>query len=422
MAQASKQTTNVGGSSKIQEKMSDIDVQKLLEEKISMGKVLHEQIHHLFAHVNGIDKLNRRIATEIKSLLKLRDSGKPLQKTHVMSSNLHYLSAVVGILQHCGTPSAVLQTFSLPQGSVFASHSRSLEIDVISEDGLVWYKGIARNPKALHQISQGEGGFKQRSIIEQARCYVRCANHHQRHFCPPKVVFHFTSGVGQTLAKKLENLGIVVEGERYDFHSENQSDSSECEDENLSSDGLGEKNPSESDQPSSSDCLFLDITAMIAYVSALTNGGANFRFPRPIYNQQAEWERSCPAKPQLEQLFNGKRLFSCVSAVKDFRELVQKMGGPSEKQRTSLLLEKITVVPDEPSQRIVALPVSASMKARARTIFGTADLLKMVCVTANTGFVRSARGQGFEFSVLTHAPRVLTEGQEALAAPLYVTT
>ena len=40
----------------------------------------------------------------------------------------------------------------------------------------------------------------------------------------------------------------------------------------------------------------LDITAMIAYVSAMTNGRNWFIFKEKILSEQAEWERQRPVK------------------------------------------------------------------------------------------------------------------------------
>nr|CAG4652142.1 EOG090X0CWG [Triops cancriformis] len=398
--------------------MCDSDVHKLLEEKVLMGEKLLEQLSHDFSQVKGKDKLERKILTEIKALRKLQMGNKPIQKAHIMTTNLHYLSAVVQVLQKCTAPCAVLRTFPIDNSTESGGRAKRLEIDVLDEDGLLWYKAVARHPKALQQISKGEGGFKQRSILEQAKLYLLCAHHNETHFRIPKVIFHFTAGIGQTLARKLESLGVIVEGEMKDFEMESYSESSESDSEESVA-GEGQMSSlGTTEQPPATNSVFLDITAMIAYVSSLTNGGANFRFPRPIYNQQAEWERSCPTKPQLDELFSGKQLFSCQTAVDDFSALVQQIGGPSEKQRAAMLLEKLTTVPDNPSPRMAALPVSSSIKSRARTIFGTADNLKMPCVTANTGFARSASGQGCCLSVLLHAPRVLTEQQQDLAEPL----
>lgn len=143
----------------------------------------------------------------------------------------------------------------------------------------------------------------------------------------------------------------------------------------------------------SSSRLFLDITCMVAYVSSMTNGGANFRFPKAIYNQQAEWERTDPAKPKLDLLFRDKELVTSRQAFNDFKQLVDRMGGPGEKKRTQELVERLHVVEDAPFGRVAKLQLTSNVKPRSRLIFSTADQLGIVIVTANTGFVRSAASQ-----------------------------
>ena len=143
--------------------------------------------------------------------------------------------------------------------------------------------------------------------------------------------------------------------------------------------------------------LFLDITCMVAYVSSMTNGGANYRFPKTIYNQQAEWERQSPAKPKLDVLFQDKELVTCREALFDFQTLVERMGGPGEKERTCDLIRRLHIVEDSPCGRVSKLQLTSNVKPRSRLIFSTAHHLGIVIVTANTGFVRSAASQVFYF-------------------------
>ena len=143
--------------------------------------------------------------------------------------------------------------------------------------------------------------------------------------------------------------------------------------------------------------LFLDITCMVAYVSSMTNGGANYRFPKTIYNQQAEWERQSPAKPKLDALFQDKELVTCREALFDFQTLVERMGGPGEKERTCDLIRRLHIVEDSPCGRVSKLQLTSNVKPRSRLIFSTAHHLGIVIVTANTGFVRSAASQVFYF-------------------------
>ena len=134
--------------------------------------------------------------------------------------------------------------------------------------------------------------------------------------------------------------------------------------------------------------LNLDITAMIAYVSALTNGGNNFTFREPVLCQQAAWERERPVKALLDSVFSGKQLLCCRSAMEDFKTILATLGGEGERARADQLVARVTVVDDQESFRSSQLEHSGKINDRSRTIFGTGDVLKVVTVTANTGFIR----------------------------------
>jgi hypothetical protein len=58
---------------------------------------------------------------------------------------------------------------------------------------------------------------------------------------------------------------------------------------------------------------------------------------------------------------------------------------------------------------------SGKIKQRSRAIFGTGDRRRVLTVTANAGFVRSARGQGVDLAVYLHESRALTEDKMRLA-------
>lgn len=132
----------------------------------------------------------------------------------------------------------------------------------------------------------------------------------------PEIRFQFHGGITEKLKNKLEQTGVHVEGEikllrHKDIESDADSDDDE-EDCDVSDQSQEEESVSSSDcenvtslkgapskSLSHSGTLNLDITAMIAYVSALTNGFANYIFKEPILSQQAEWERLRPGKLQL---------------------------------------------------------------------------------------------------------------------------
>ena len=157
------------------------------------------------------------------------------------------------------------------------------------------------------------------------------------------------------------------------------------------------------------DTLNLDITAMVAYVSALTNGHTQYQFLESLMNQQAEWERIKPAKPMLDAMFKDKYLITCQSAMNDFQAILSTLGGPGEKTRAAKLLERVKVVPDQISDKVKNLKCGGKVRERSKVIFGTGDALKVVTVSANTGFVRAAHSQNIDLAVISHEPRALTE-------------
>ncbi|XP_057377328.1 UPF0415 protein C7orf25 homolog [Daphnia carinata] len=404
---------------------SDIeDLKNLVLCKVQEGENLLQQMHCHFANVEGSKKLERRIRSEIKFLQRLLDVKMEVKKEHMLSSNLGSLAAVVDILHKCESPTAIFKPFSLKNGS-----SNRIEVDVVSEGGTVWHKAIARKAEALEDISKGRSSCGQKSVIDQASAYIKCARLHPHLFNPPQVVFHFFNSISSSIVAKLKKRGVEVEGEirpiMENSFSESDTSSSDSDDDSEGYEeynemyrGLSTSPDTNLDNAKQSDKLFLDITCMVAYVSSMTNGGANYIFPRAIYNQQAEWERSSPAKPKLDALFEDKHLVTCREALTDFQTLVERMGGTGEKQRMRELIARLDIVEDTPCGRVGQLQLTSNVKPRSRLIFSTADQLGIVIVTANTGFVRSAASQGIEIAHFVHEPRVLTEQQEPFSIPL----
>ncbi len=417
---------------------SDVCLEGLLRSKLSEGEgLMRELSEEPLRSVDGVAKLEKKIRQEVKFLQKFLAQEKhrlKLKREHLQCSNLQHLSAVVGALRACDRPQGVLQSFSWGEEQV-----RKVTVDVVSEGGLVWTKVIARNPKALDLNSCGGNQFGQRSIMDQVRDFLSCARSNTRMFRAPRVVFVFHNGVSEALARRLEAKGLVVRGEVIStsnphmmLDEDNSSDDS-SEDEDLAPYDQEGDNRLESSSPfAATDCqdqqqqhnqqeldpstLNLDITAMIAYVSALTNGCSDHDFREPILSEQASWERARPAKPELDALFAGKRLVCCESAMRDFRAILGTLGGQGERLRAEELRKRVDVVPDRVSPRLAHLDLSGKIKERSRAIFGTGDCMRVVTVTANSGFVRAARGQGMELAVALHESRALTEDKMMAAS------
>lgn len=140
--------------------------------------------------------------------------------------------------------------------------------------------------------------------------------------------------------------------------------------------------------------LNLDVSALLAYVTNMTNGYDHFVYREPLLTQQAEMERKNPVKPILEKLFQDKDLIVCRTAYQNFMNIIDVIGGTKETLRAKELLSRVQIVDDVPTGRIMErLSLGGKIKDRSRLIFATGENLKSITVSANEGFVRAARMQ-----------------------------
>ncbi|XP_020623959.1 UPF0415 protein C7orf25 homolog isoform X2 [Orbicella faveolata] len=282
-------------------------------------------------------------------------------------------------------------------------------VDIVANHGLCWIKVTARNASALHRIWQGQGNFGDKHIVHQVKELLEASQQHPVNYSIPLVVLSCFNGITESLAKTLGTSGICVKGKLLP---------------DPGSEALTHvHSPITPDRTTGNvqecKCINLDITTMVAYVSALTNGGCGFIFKEAVLTKQAKQERLNPVLPMLETFFKGKELFACQSAVRDFSGILKTVGGEKEQERARALLERVTIVEDNPSVRSTNMKISASIKERSKIIFGTGDSLKAITTTANVAFTRAAASQGVEFSVFIHESRALTESKESRASLAY---
>ncbi|CAG9829136.1 unnamed protein product [Diabrotica balteata] len=401
----------------------DYALKDLATKKIIFGEELIKSIEN-FKHIEGSQKLSRKISQELKFLRKANKNNS-LKKEHLQCSNLTHFSALIDTLKTVERCQSV--------NKVFVLDDRKITVDIISDGGLTWTKVIARNPKSVSQICMGNASYGVRSIIDQAEEYIRCAKQYPCLFQFPKIIFVFTNGIGSHIAAKLESRGIIVQGERVsDFPLDSDSDS-DVEEEYPNISDLSTKDIANINK------INLDVSAMLAYCSSVTNGSAElYDFNVPVLKQQAEWERLRPQKPILDDFFKGKKLYCCQTAKDNFVNIVETVGGPTEKVRAEELLQRLIVLGDDADYSSTddgeefrdifgevqysdenILKVGGKIKERSLTVFTFGDRIKAVTVTANDGFVRAARQQGINFVVFIHESRALTEQKEkAKAIPI----
>ncbi|XP_075971429.1 UPF0415 protein C7orf25 homolog [Anticarsia gemmatalis] len=398
--------------------MASEELMSMLNDKVNLGEELVVKLESV-DEIDGVMKLQRKIRQEIEFLKKLQKSKK-VKVEQLSCSNLRHLGAMVDCALRPGVTS-VCKIFHI-------NDSSKLVIDIISEQGRVWTKVIARNPKSLSALSAGKASYGARSILDQAEDYLECAKLYPCMYQPPKVIFEFMSGIEENLANKLKAVGVIVKGEIL-------PDSNICDEDDVSwgSDAsedecLPDENGQETSLKEMSQCLDehpeintlnLDVTAMMAYVSNMTNGHCNFVFKQEVLTQQCAWEAERPVKPILERLFEGKSLVCCETAWNDFEKIVNTLGGLMEVKRTSDLKQLIRVYPDdfggEDDYPRKNLKVRGHVRLRSKIIFNFGHRIKALTVSANEGFLRAAMQQGITYAAFIHESRALTEGKEPTA-------
>lgn len=396
-----------------------------MEEKIQAGRAMIDRLK-LLEKLDGAEKLVRKIQQEIRFLEKVQ-STRNVKKEHLQSTNLIHLNAVVARLFCANEPTNVMKPFK-------CRNSR-LEVDIVCDGGASWVKVIARNARALTLISMGNGEYGQKSVLDQAECYLECAKNYPHLYKPPCVVFHFAYGIEAPLATCLEGMGVIVEGERISVDSEGDLSIERSEPTRTIPRALETKEDSLEDVENNSiadldtlnasllkseiHVLNLDVSTLLTFVTNMTNGNAHFIYREPLLTQQAEMERKCPVKPILEKLFKGKELRACRTAYNNFMNIIDVIGGPKETLRATELLTKVKIVDDIPTGRIMNLSLGGKIKDRSRLVFATGENMKSITVSANEGFVRAARMQGIECAVFLHEPRSLSEIKEGYAEKIW---
>lgn len=441
---------------------------ELANKKIDSGIDLLQRISKLNDRsINGASKLRRRVQAEIKCLTKKLEDKNELKEEHIQCSNLGQLEALADVATEVPDVTGILTTFSF--GGV-----EKIVVDVVADEGRKWIKVIMRNPKALHLAFITRGRRASKPLDEVGEDFLMCAEQNQIFYSSPKVEFWFRCGVSEGLAKCLEDSGVSVKGTRIpdddlglpDYSvpdSDTDTDSEDCDSEDYSEESEDDScsdinspdsrtiensldlkkcsSPSRdiskcSDESSTSrdaschcenngirkinkeiETVNLDVTAMIAYVSATSNGHANLQFQDKFLSEQAEWERKNPVKEVLNGYFEGREMMACQEAVDHFTDIVRIIGGEGEKIRAKELISRLTIVPGQDTFK-EKVKLGGKVRLLSRIIFGTSEAHRAVTVTSNRHFVRSVENQGIRPAVFFHEPRALTEQKQDTAVPL----
>ncbi|XP_007542744.1 UPF0415 protein C7orf25 homolog [Poecilia formosa] len=421
-----------------------MSLQATLQDRISSAQALLQRAEHLCPGVEGHQKLCGKLRAELRFLRRVEAGELQVKQSHLHSTNLTHLTAIVDSAQNLEDVVALLHVFSYRDA---AGRCRTLVVDVVADVGLTWVKAVGRKAEALHNIWQGRGQYGDKSVVRQAEDFLLASRQMPVNYRHPRIVFAFYNGVSSPMADRLRHLGVAVRGDIVAVRVEEEEEKDEGEEEERDEEEVEEEeeeaNPDDPEgelassltqvqrgtvlarlafplPPLPEECgrVNLDITTLIAYVSALSHGRCHFSFREPVLTEQAAQERRWPVLPSLDAFMAGKQLFACHAAVTDFRTILDTLGGPGEKERAQTLLARLHLVDDQPSERSRRLTPSAKVNRRSLAIFGTGDFLRAVTMTANSRFVRAAANQGVRYSVFIHQPRALTEGKEWRATPI----
>ncbi|XP_076023849.1 UPF0415 protein C7orf25 homolog [Genypterus blacodes] len=433
-----------------------MSLQAILHERIGSAQALLQRAEQLSKrHPNSVEgsaKLCAKLRAELRFLRRVEVGELIVKESHLHSTNLTHLTAIVESAESLEDVVAVLHVFSYQD---VADTKQTLVVDVVANGGHTWVKAVGRKAEALHNIWQGQGQYGDKSIIRQADDFLQASRQQPVQYCSPHVVFAFYNGVSSPMADRLRSMGVSVRGDivavnalvRDEGSDEEEEEEDQQQQEEEEEEGAQELEPHDGSTTEEEESQLgltrvdrgtvvaslsfpvqvkvdachrvnLDITTLITYVSSLSHGRCHFTFREHVLTEQAAQERRDKVLPCLEDFMQGKELFTCRSAVSDFQLILDTLGGPGEKERSRQLLARLHVVDDQASERTLALTPSAKVNRRSLMIFGTGDSLRAVTMTANSRFVRAAANQGVRYSVFVHQPRALTEGKEWRATPI----
>eukprot|EP01061_Rhynchopus_euleeides_P017167 TRINITY_DN28617_c0_g1_i1.p1 TRINITY_DN28617_c0_g1~~TRINITY_DN28617_c0_g1_i1.p1 ORF type:complete len:458 (+),score=139.27 TRINITY_DN28617_c0_g1_i1:172-1545(+) len=396
--------------------------------------------------VDNAERLVKKIVSERHFLKGLLDdaTGNADKKivARVLSSNMAVYRGVAEVLTTgLEGVTAVQKIFST------ADRRTNVEVDIVSGNGSNWVKVKGTSSRTLRASLEGTAKFGERNILELAEDMAHVASQNEINFGVPNCFIVFTSRIDADVKRRVmqkSSVTILEMGELHHINShvhtclrlkaerelaEELGEGMDSDEEDFAG-GIGGASPDGAEWARlhpSIDPLYvqrvnLDITALFALTSDLTNGNNCYDFPsHKVLDQQARDDRATPVLPMLRKYLyeEEKYIIACKTVVAEFRSIVSQVAGEEEKGRAAALLESINIVPDTPSPRTLTLVESGRVKTRQKVIFGTGESYQAITVTANVQFVQAAADQGVPLAVFVHPARALTE-QKRQKGAVYV--
>ncbi len=103
-------------------------------------------------------------------------------------------------------------------------------------------------------------------------------------------------------------------------------------------------------------------------------------------------------------LVRGRQLFTSTTALAEFETSVIAKANTAEIAAAMMLMSQLTVVPDTPSARVMALAQTGAFRINDQLIFGTADARNMEIITGDARFRNAAAAQGLRLNITVFQP------------------
>jgi RHS repeat-associated protein len=105
---------------------------------------------------------------------------------------------------------------------------------------------------------------------------------------------------------------------------------------------------------------------------------------------------------QIEAALADKEMLMCTSALNEFAQAAARSPNSLAVGNALAFMLNVTIIPDSPSARVMALPTTRRMGAIDKIIFGTGDQLGIITFTGDQKFVRAATAHGVVLNVFIH--------------------
>lgn len=115
-----------------------------------------------------------------------------------------------------------------------------------------------------------------------------------------------------------------------------------------------------------------------------------------------------PIRLTLRKYVQNHQMVMTHTAYTEFTDIVQSVGGEQEQSRVIRFLQRVMIIPDQPSAKALTLQPTRRLGENDIIILGTGDELGIISLTADAKAVRAAIAQGVNFSVYVHPPYPLT--------------